>query len=379
VFHLYNALAFLYLLWRFVPRLPGRRACHWSVALLLLVASQVHLLSLIAFGNMWSPEVPFAIALVMGWLFCTFVLLLAFVLLLVIAGLLRWLVWRTRVSAGAARRLTAGAGTMALMLAAVGVHQATAVPEVHRVTVDIQGLPPALAGLRLVQLSDLHLSSLFREGWAQAVVQRTNALSPDLIVITGDLIDGSVQARRADVAPLRQLRARHGVLAIPGNHEYYFGHPDWADTFSALGLRMLTNEHVVVRKDGAALTVAGITDEAAQVYGQDGPQLGEALAGAPVQAPVILLSHRPAGAAVNAASGVALQLSGHTHGGMLPVLDLLAGPANQGFVSRGYQVGGMSLYVSNGTGLWMGFPMRLGVPAEITEFTLQTGRANALR
>ncbi|MEG2632358.1 MAG: metallophosphoesterase, partial [Comamonas sp.] len=234
----------------------------------------------------------------------------------------------------------------------------------------VKNLPAALEGFRLVQLSDLHISKLFQQDWVQGVVERTNAIDADLIVVTGDFIDGSVQARRDDVAPLAQLQARHGVLGIPGNHEYYFDYAAWKARFEELGVRMLTNQHAVVQHGTAQLTVAGIADAVATLYGYEGPDLPKALAGAPADAPVVLLSHRPAGAARNAQAGVALQLSGHTHGGMVLGMEPVFGPPNEGYLTRGYRVGDMQLYVSNGTGLWMGFPIRLGIPSEITEFVL---------
>lgn len=146
-------------------------------------------------------------------------------------------------------------------------------------------------------------------------------------------------------------------------------------TVEELGVRMLENEHVVLNRGEGQLTIAGITDTVAADYGHEGPDLQRALAGAP-QSTTILMSHRPNGAAANAAAGIALQLSGHTHGGMVRGLDLVARPANEGFVSRAYRVGSMHLYVSNGTGLWEGFPIRLGVPSEITELRLKRALEN---
>lgn len=136
-------------------------------------------------------------------------------------------------------------------------------------------------------------------------------------------------------------------------------------------MSVLLNEYAVLRKGADQLVVAGVTDEVAAAYGHEGPDLTQALAGAPKDTPTILLKHRPVGASESAAAGVGLQLSGHTHGGMISGLDLVAGYANQGFISGSYDVGKMKLYVSNGTALWNGFPIRLGVPAEITEIVLR--------
>jgi predicted MPP superfamily phosphohydrolase len=256
------------------------------------------------------------------------------------------------------------------VLSAVGVAQALQLPGVSRVELRVVNLPAKMEGFRVVQLTDLHIGRLFHAGWASQVVDRANALNPDLLLVTGDLIDGTPEARRPDVAPLARLRAAHGVVAIPGNHEYYFDGTAWMRELQGLGMRMLVNQHVVVRVGDAELVVAGVVDEAALRFGMAGPDLPAALRGAPVGAPVILLSHRPAGAREHAQAGVDVQLSGHTHGGMVRGMDQIVRLANGGYVSGRYYVGGMQLYVSNGTGLWNGFPLRLGVPAEITELVL---------
>lgn len=177
------------------------------------------------------------------------------------------------------------------------------------------------------------------------------------------------------MAPLSRLTAPLRVIAIPGNHEYYFDADQWIPEFQRLGMRVLVNEHVILQKGADQIVVAGVTDEAAPAFGHEGPNLPRALVGAPLNTPVILLKHRPSGAPDSAAAGVGLQLSGHTHGGMIKGLDLVVRSANQGFVSGSYDIGRMRLYVSNGTGFWNGFPIRLGVPAEITEITLRSGPA----
>jgi len=256
-------------------------------------------------------------------------------------------------------------------LSLLGVWQAIRVPDVKNIEVTVPHLPAQMDGLRLVQLSDLHASRLLQAPWMQAVVEKTNALQPDLIVITGDLVDGTPQARAADVQPLQQLSARYGVFAIPGNHEYYVDYVHWLPAFEQLGLHMLLNEQVLVTHNGRQLVLAGITDKAASTSRLPLPDVAASLRDAPQDAPVILLSHRPIGALANARQGVGLQLSGHTHGGQILGPHLLAQWANQGFVSGLYDVQGMQLYVSNGTGLWNGFPIRLGRAAEITHITLR--------
>ncbi len=168
-------------------------------------------------------------------------------------------------------------------------------------------------------------------------------------MVTGDFIDGAFAARRADVEPLRSLKARDGVWAVPGNHEYFFDHDAWMRHFAGMDISILANRHTVLTRDGGALVLAGVTDRSAPASGHPGPDLDAALAGAPEGAPIVLLDHQPAGARRAAARGVALQLSGHTHGGMIVGLDRLVARANDGFVSGAYRVGGMTLYVNNGT------------------------------
>jgi predicted MPP superfamily phosphohydrolase len=136
-------------------------------------------------------------------------------------------------------------------------------------------------------------------------------------------------------------------------------------------MRMLTNRHAVIERDDARIVLAGVTDHAAVGRKFPAPDLAAALKEAPDGAPVVLLDHQPRMAPRAAKAGVALQLSGHTHGGMVLGLDRLVARSNNGFVSGLYDVDGMHLYVNNGTGLWPGFALRLGRPSELTVFTLR--------
>ncbi|QXT36006.1 metallophosphoesterase [Sphingomonas sanguinis] len=369
IFNFVFAIPALIVIARWLWPLPLPLWARIATALLMLAASQFHLWSRFSSGSVFAPEFPRLIVILFNWAFGALVLLAVFQLIVDIGTLLTMLVRQEVMRAPSPLRY-AIAG-LAALLAGVGVANALRVPPVKDVTVRIRNLPPSFDGYRIVQLTDLHISRLFTAGWAKEVVDRSNAAGADLIVVTGDFIDGSVAMRRDDVAPLQGLRAPDGVYAIPGNHEYFFDYGAWMRHLSGMGFHMLTNAHAVIERGRDRLVVAGVTDLSAPSVGEAGPDLALALRGAPADAPVVLLDHQPRKAPQAAAQGIALQLSGHTHGGMIVGLDRLVAKGNDGYVSGRYAVGGMTLYVSNGTGLWPGFALRLGVPSEITRFTLR--------
>jgi hypothetical protein len=341
-----------------------------GLALTLLLASQFHLWSRLSSGSVFAPEFPRVVVILFNWAFGTIVLLCVLQLLLDLGTLVAMLIQRGRVSVPDAARYAIA--VTAALLAAVGVANALRVPPFRDIEIALRGLPPEFEGYRILQLTDLHISRLFPAVWTRSVVDRANAANVDLIVVTGDFIDGSVAMRRADVDPLRDLRAPDGIYAIPGNHEYFFGYQEWMRYLAGLGMRMLPNAHTILERRGGRLVLAGVTDLSATRTGQSGPDLAAALAGAPRNVPVLLLDHQPREARRAAALGVSLQLSGHTHGGMIRGLDRLVALVNGGFVSGRYDVDGMALYVSNGTALWPGFALRLGRPSELTRITLRS-------
>ncbi len=355
---------------RFVWPLHLPLAVKAVVGLLLLVGSQYHLLSKLSSGSVFDPEFPRPLVIALNWTFGALVFLALMQLVLDGATLLASpFIDSLVVPEGLRYAMAALAG----ILAAIGVAQAIRVPALKDVEVRIPGLPPQFDGYKMLQLTDLHISKLFPRSWTEAVVERSNTLGVDVILVTGDVIDGVPEARRNGVAPLGDLRAPDGVFIVPGNHEYYFGYPAWMTHFTSLGMRLLDNRHVVLQRNGGSLVLAGVTDHTANRLGLPGPDVAAALEGAPKDAPVILLDHHPGQARHAAALGVALQLSGHTHGGMIVGLDRLVARSNSGYVSGAYAVGGMTLYLNNGTGLWPGFALRLGRPSELTRITLRTG------
>ena len=369
MFHLLAGIPWLLVLIRYIQPLPWPLPVKVLVAAVLLVASQYHLVNRLSSGSVLAPEFPRPLIVLFNWLLGTLLLLAVFQLaadavILVLSAL------NGRMLA-IPPDVRYGMGAAALALSAFGVWQAIRIPPLKEIAVAVSNLPAEFEGYRLLQLTDMHISRLFPARWAEKVVARSNALGVDLVVVTGDFIDGTLAMRQADVAPLSQLSAPDGRYAIPGNHEYYFGYHSWIGHYESLGFGMLVNSHVVIRRGEGALVLAGVADLAARGAPLPQHDLKASLHGAPDGAPVILLDHQPRMASRAAEAGVALQLSGHTHGGMVAGLDRLVSRANSGFVSGSYDVNGMHLYVNNGTGLWPGFALRLGRPAELTVITLR--------
>ena len=364
----------LYTVFRLV--LPLRMAVHWKVCITLfaVLVSQQRMINRTFFGVEASPELPFEVLVVQGALYATLIFTAIFALF---RDMLSLVLWGSKNLHGYAPKLSSSgklAGcivAVAFALSVFGVFQAVRVPDVERVEIFLANLPPALDGMRIVQLTDTHASKLLQRPWIKAVVDKTNALEPDMVVITGDLLDGTPANRRADVAPMAGLQARHGVIFVTGNHEYYSNYNVWMPEIAKLGFHILTNEHTIVTHNGAPLAVAGITDRVSSRFGLLQPDVGAAIAGIPEGTTTILLAHQPMDSREYAKHRVDLQLSGHTHGGQIFGLHLMSRYANNGFVYGVYTLGSMQLYVSKGTGLWNGFPVRLGIPSEITEITLR--------
>ncbi|HTP50758.1 MAG TPA: metallophosphoesterase [Anaeromyxobacteraceae bacterium] len=271
-------------------------------------------------------------------------------------------------------RAVAGGATLAVGGAsAFAMRSALADPEIHEVPVRLERLPRRLSGLSIAQITDLHIGPTIGEPAVRRVVQAANALKPDLVAITGDLVDGSVTGLGRAVAELGALRARYGVLFVTGNHEYYSGVEPWLAFLRQLGFRVLRNERVSIGEGDASLDVAGIDDWRSRGLAPGhGPDLGKALAGRDPDRSLLLLAHQPRGVEEAVRSGVELQLSGHTHGGQIFPFTLLTGlvyPYLRGLyrLEEGGREG--QVFVSRGTGYW-GPPMRLGNPPEIARIVL---------
>ena len=243
-------------------------------------------------------------------------------------------------------------------------------PRVVEVDIPVTDLPEALHGFSIAQISDVHVGPTIKRGFVEGIVALVNGLKADLIAVTGDLVDGSVQQLSLHTAPLAGLAARHGAYFVTGNHEYYSGERAWSAEIRRLGMRVLKNEHVVLKHNGASLVLAGVTDLSAHHFdAAEHSDPAAALRGAPADAGAkILLAHQPNSATAAASAGFDVQLSGHTHGGQFWPWNLFV-RFFQPFTGGLYRLKNLWVYVSRGTGYW-GPPNRFGVPSEITRIRL---------
>lgn len=319
-------------------------------------------------GNTFLPEMPQLAIHVLSYVY-------DFVLILACLGVL----WRCAHFLVLLRKRPAAvldmprrrvvAGSLAFVAAGVagkGLHDGIRLPDIVNVTLDFPDLPSEFDGYRIAQISDLHVSAAARMDRTEGVVRLVNGCNPDLVAVTGDVVDGTVESRRLDVAPLAGLRARDGVVGCTGNHEYYSGWDSWRGVFRGLGMRILENERLLLRRGNGVLAIIGENDLRSGCS-----DIAAACALVPEGAFRILLTHRPIRLAEHAAHGVRLQLSGHTHGGAVLGIDRLVARSNEGHVRGIYREHGMTLYVNAGTGQWAGFPTRLGIFPEITLVTLR--------
>lgn len=272
--------------------------------------------------------------------------------------------------------LSSAVGVVAFVFGLTSAWSALSDPEKETITVEVKDLPAELTTLKVVQLSDLHVSNLFPATHTESVVAAVNALKPDLVLITGDFADGAIDTpegyanRDKDLAPLEDLKATYGVYGVSGNHEYIGGaYQPLSAILKNHGVTLLENAHERLTVNGRAVTIVGVTDLAAYRAGEAAHNLEAALANVQNDDLRILMDHQPRAAAesANPKFGIDLQLSGHTHGGHTGLVGMLAARANAGFLKGLYQVDDMTLYVSQGTGFWAGFPVRSGTWNEITE------------
>jgi len=261
---------------------------------------------------------------------------------------------------------------LAALSTAIGFVNARRRAKVATVDIPIADLPRELDGLTIVQISDIHVGPTIKQSYVDAIVTEVNRLQADVVAVTGDVVDGSVEQLAEHTRPLGRLTARHGVFLVTGNHEYYSGAEEWIAEFRRLGLRVLLNEHVVLEHNGTPFVMAGVTDYSAGHF-DDAHRSDPAAAvkHAPDEARIrVLLAHQPRTALAAVEAGYTLQLSGHTHGGQFFPWNLFV-RFQQPFTAGLAKMDDLWIYTSRGTGYW-GPPKRLGAPSEITRIRLVT-------
>ncbi|MBC7603174.1 MAG: metallophosphoesterase [Ramlibacter sp.] len=256
---------------------------------------------------------------------------------------------------------------IAIALTVFGYLNARRTAGVVTVDIPIADLPLELQGFTIVQITDVHVGPTIRARYVERIVAAVNRLKPDLVAITGDLVDGSVAELRNQVAPLGGLQSTNGSFFVTGNHEYYSGVISWVDELQRIGINVLHNEHVVIERGDAKFVLAGVTDFGGGHFHEShrsDPQ--GSLANAPGDAAVkVLLAHQPRSAAAASRAGFDVQLSGHTHGGQFWPWNHFV-RLQQPFTAGLNKLDELLVYVSRGTGYW-GPPKRLFAPSEITQ------------
>ena len=243
----------------------------------------------------------------------------------------------------------------------VGAATALRGPRVREVDIGFPDLHQDLVGFRIAQISDLHVGRTIRKPYVTRVVELTTALQADMVVLTGDMVDGSVAALGRDVAPLEQLSSSEKGYFVLGNHDCYSGAGAWTAHFRKLGFKTLLNEHTILQRGAARMIVGGVIDPALR----PGPEPGLAMTNAPPADFRLLLAHNPRIAAAAERAGFDLQLSGHTHAGQFFPWTLAVRLVHAPHVAGLSQEGRMRVYVSAGTGTW-GPPVRFGTSPELT-------------
>jgi uncharacterized protein len=366
--------------WRLVKPAQLPRRAHWAIALTMIALWL--LIPITTTARIWSP----ALASKLSWITMPYMALVGLALVAVIALELSRLIARAgrlalrkpvpRGDVMSRRKFLARVGSGAAITAAStsvarGMIEARGTHEVVDVEIQLAKLPKALDGFSIVQLSDLHVGLTIDRAFVQKVVDHTNRLSPDLVVLTGDLVDGPVAELAHEIAPLGSLRAKHGVFAVTGNHEYYAGADRWIEAITKLNVRYLRNELVTIGDGTSGFDLAGVDDHGAHKYNGHGEDLAAATAQRDPSRALVLLAHQPRQIRRAHMHGVDLQLSGHTHGGQIWPWHYIVKIQQGGLLAGRYEYGGTQLYVTRGCGYW-GPPVRLLAPLEITRVILRS-------
>ncbi len=263
------------------------------------------------------------------------------------------------------RLLVLAALALVFLVSVFSVVNAALGPVSRERRIAVPGLAPEMEGFTIVQLSDLHVGNLTSMRRLRRIVEQANAMKPDLVCVTGDTLDGEVGRDGRYCKVLGALRARHGVAAVTGNHEFYAGIDKFMELCRCSGWRVLRNESWVIE---GKLAVIGLDDDTAVRMGLPGPDLEAALRPLAAGIPKVLLYHQPLKFAAAAERGIGLQLSGHTHAGQIPPMDLLVWLTYE-FPAGLYRLGESHIHTSPGTSTW-GPPMRFLSRSEITRLVL---------
>jgi uncharacterized protein len=358
--------AYAYLAWRLAPG-PAAAAAFAVPVVLIWLVPVIYWVGGREKGGALDDLLHFAAYLCMGWL--NFALLIS----LGRDALLLATAWGAPLAeVHALVRDSGPPWVIAAAFAALGAGTLAALrgPRVREVDIPIEGLDARLEGMRIVQITDLHIGPTIGAAYVRRVVRMANALRPDLFALTGDFVDGPVSRLAKHVAPLAGLEPAGRAFFVLGNHEYYSGAAPWLEHFRALGFHVLLNEHAVVSVRGASVLVGGVVDPA----GREAPRPDLAAGGTPGAAFRLLLAHNPKLAPLGAAAGFDLQLSGHTHAGQFFPWTLAVRLVHAPHVAGLSRSGRMWVYVSAGTGTW-GPPVRFGSEPELTVIRLSAKTA----
>lgn len=351
-------------LWFFVP--GGKFCSRLLAAVFVFAASQLLLYKLLG-GNIPSPDLP-------SWFLTLTCLCLGFMLCCVFPSLLilpfaKWKKRRNLLS-----KLLLAAYAVCIPATGLLFYNATRLPIPIEHELKVFSVPSEKP-LRIAHVTDLHVNSFVSEEWFDGFLKTLDSMHPDAVVFTGDIVDGFPESKRAFLAKLSEIKAPLGMYFVPGNHEYYCDYDGWIEWFRGIpSMNVLENEHKIIEFSGRKIAVVGVTDERAEKYeNRELPDYEKAVAGIEKSDLLILLKHRPSPAQwyKDSVPIPDLVLSGHTHGGMVPVAEWLVKKLNYGFKRGLYEFGGVKLFVGDGTFLWSGFPFRLGTENSINMFILR--------
>ena len=236
---------------------------------------------------------------------------------------------------------------------------------VRNVEIKAQNLPDAFDGFEILQITDIHSGTTIKRKYVSRLVEKAKTLTPDLIALTGDLVDGTVSNLLDYIDPLSDLDAPYGKYFVTGNHEYYSGVHQWVEQIKKMGYKVLNNEHTLIEKEGEKILLAGVTDfESIALDPLNASDPLKAKEGAPETSYKILLAHQPRSIFNASEAGFDLQLSGHTHGGQFFPWNFVI-RLQQPFLKGTHRYKETDLYICTGAGYW-GPPLRVGSSPQIS-------------